>query len=263
MLKFTGILWLRLAMTTAALLPTAAITSEIPSDSLATAAGDLMITPVNHASLVLRHGGIVVYVDPVGAAQRYAGIVKAGLILITDIHGDHLDAATIQAVRDGKTVIVAPAAARQKLVDSGIPATTLRILANGETLQHAGVGIEALPMYNLTPERRKFHEKGRGNGYVLDFSGTRVYVSGDSEDITEMRKLARIDVAFICMNLPYTMSAEQAASAVLEMQPRIVYPYHYRGAGKNGTQDPRQFKARVEAKSRSVEVRLRNWYAVP
>lgn len=262
MLKFHKILWPGLIV--AAMLSTAMTMAGTPSsDRLTTAAGELTITPLNHASLVLRRDKAVVYVDPVGGAARFTGMPTPDLILITDIHGDHLDAATLQAVRGEQTVIVTPEAVRQKLKDSGIPPTSLRVLANGKTMQSAGIGIEAVPMYNLTPERLKFHEKGRGNGYVLDFSGTRIYLSGDSEDIPEMRRLKRIDVAFVCMNLPFTMSAEQAASAVLEMQPKIVYLYHYRGQGENGSQDPRKFKALVEARSKSIEVRVRDWYAVP
>ena len=116
--------------------------------------------------------------------------------------------------------------------------------------------IEAIPMYNLTPERQKFHTKGRGNGYVVTLGGTRVYISGDTEDIPEMRALKKIDVAFVCMNLPYTMTAEQAADAVLEFKPKIVFPYHYRG---KTSQDPEKFKKLV-AKDKNIEVRIRKWY---
>jgi L-ascorbate metabolism protein UlaG (beta-lactamase superfamily) len=114
-----------------------------------------------------------------------------------------------------------------------------------------GVKIEAVPMYNLTAARLRFHNKGRGNGYVMTFGGKRVYVSGDTEDIPEMRALKNIDAAFVCMNLPYTMAPEQAADAVREFKPKVVYPYHYRGS------DTAQFKKLVGGAS---EVRLRDWY---
>jgi L-ascorbate metabolism protein UlaG (beta-lactamase superfamily) len=114
-----------------------------------------------------------------------------------------------------------------------------------------GVKIEAVPMYNLTAARLRFHNKGRGNGYVMTFGGKRVYVSGDTEDIPEMRALKNIDAAFVCMNLPYTMTPEQAADAVREFKPKVVYPYHYRGS------DTAQFKKLVGDAS---EVRLRDWY---
>ena len=116
------------------------------------------------------------------------------------------------------------------------------------------VEVEAVPMYNLTPDRLRYHSKGVGNGYVLDLDGTRVYVAGDTEDIPEMRALPDIDLAFVCMNLPFTMTPRQAAGAVLEFQPRVVYPYHYRG------QDPEAFKSFVETVSPDIEVRVRDWY---
>jgi L-ascorbate metabolism protein UlaG (beta-lactamase superfamily) len=114
-----------------------------------------------------------------------------------------------------------------------------------------GVELEGVPMYNLTAERLKNHTKGRGNGYIATFGGKRIYLSGDTEDIPEMRALKNIDVAFVCFNLPYTMTEEQAASAVREFKPRIVYPYHYRGS------DLEKFKNLVGTAS---EVRLRDWY---
>ena len=126
-------------------------------------------------------------------------------------------------------------------------------VANGETKSLLGLTVEAMPMYNTIPERTKFHPKGRGNGYVLTFADKRVYLSGDTEDIPEMRALKNIDVAFICMNLPYTMTPEQAAGAVREFRPKIVYPYHCRGS------DLDKFK-RLVSEVNGVEVRLRDWY---
>jgi L-ascorbate metabolism protein UlaG (beta-lactamase superfamily) len=127
------------------------------------------------------------------------------------------------------------------------------ILTNGQTSELLGVKLEAIPMYNLTPDRLKFHSKGRGNGYVVTLGGKRIYLSGDTEDIPEMRALKNIDVAFICMNLPYTMTVEQAAQAVRAFKPRIVYPYHYRGSDLN------KFKELVGTDA-GVDVRLRDWY---
>jgi L-ascorbate metabolism protein UlaG (beta-lactamase superfamily) len=132
------------------------------------------------------------------------------------------------------------------------------VLANGGKADVAGISIEAVPMYNLTPERLRFHAKGRGNGYVLNMGGKRVYNSGDTEDIPEMRQLQNIDVAFVCMNLPYTMDVEQAASAVREFQPKVVYPFHYRGAGGKKS-DVERFK-RLAEEGGNIEVRLLEWY---
>ena len=128
------------------------------------------------------------------------------------------------------------------------------ILKNGETKEIHGVKITAVPMYNLTTERLKFHDEGRGNGYVVEMGGKRIYLSGDTEDIPEMRSLKNIDIAFVCMNLPYTMTETQAASAVREFHPKMVYPYHYRGS------DLEKFKTLVGTDV-GVEVRIRDWYA--
>ncbi len=232
-----------------------------PDDNrrLKTDRGPLKVTPFEHATFVIEWNGNVIYNDPVGGAERFKGTPPPDLILITDIHGDHLNTATVKAVKEGATTIVAPPAVVAKLKDGGVSGENVRELANGKSTKIGEITVEAIPMYNLTAERKKFHAKGRGNGYVLGLGATRVYISGDTEDIPEMRALKKIDVAFVCMNLPYTMTAEQAASATLDFAPRIVYPYHYRG-GQGGTQDPKKFKSLVEAKSKSIEVRVLDWY---
>src|SRR5262249_23461228 len=133
------------------------------------------------------------------------------------------------------------------------------VLNNGSTTEQSGISIRAIPMYNLPNDSTARHTKGRGNGYVLKIGGKNFYVSGDTEDIPEMPSLKNIDVAFVCMNLPFTMSVDQAASAVLEFKPKIVYPYHYRGQG--GFSDTQQFKTLVNQGDASIEVRLKDWYA--
>jgi len=227
------------------------------TDKVATAKGDLLITPIQHATLVLRWDGKTIYVDPVGGAARFDGFPAPDIILLTDVHGDHMDAATVKAVAKEKTIVVAPKAVAEGLrkADDSLGKLETKVLAAGEKATVGSVKVEAVFAYNTTEERKKFHEKGRGNGYILDLSGTRIYISGDTEDIPEMRKLQRIDVAFLCMNLPYTMTVEQAASATLEFRPKIVYPYHSRGS------DTKKFQSLVEAGSKGIEVRLRDWYA--
>jgi len=225
----------------------------LTGDRVPTKEGDLVIHPVNHATLAFGWKNIIVYADPVGGAQRFAGLPGPNLIVVTDIHGDHLNGGTLKAVAGEKTSIIVPAAVAS---DAGMPEelrSRLIILNNGESKEIQGVGVEAVPMYNLTPARAKFHTKGRGNGYVLTFGDKRVYLSGDTEDIPEMRALKNIDVAFVCMNLPYTMTVDQAAGAVREFRPKIVYPYHYRGS------DLDKFKELVGDGS-GVEVRVRDWY---
>jgi len=226
------------------------------ADRIATPKGDLVITPINHATFALRWSGKTVIVDPVGDPAIYKDLPAPDIILITDIHPDHLEARTVKALARPATVLVLPKAAEEALLkaDASLGSLSRKVLGNGEKTSVAGIGIEALPAYNTTPERKKFHEKGRGNGYILDLAGARAYISGDTEDIPEMRALRKVDVAFLCMNLPYTMTIEQAASAVLAFKPKVVYPYHSRG------QDTSRFKALVEEKAKDVEVRLRDWY---
>lgn len=223
----------------------------LAGDAIPTESGNLIIQPINHATFAMSWNGRTIYVDPVGGGAKFAGLPKPDLVLVTDIHGDHMHADTLAAVITDKTTIVAPSAVADTLPAPVRKQTTL--LANGQSKSFAGIQVEAVPMYNLTPDRLKYHAKGRGNGYVLTLGGKRVYVSGDTEDIPEMRALKNIDVAFVCMNLPYTMTVEQAAGAVREFKPRICYPYHHRGS------DVERFKQLVGADS-GVEVRLRKWY---
>lgn len=226
-----------------------------PGDTVPTSRGPLVVLPVDHASLVLFWDNRTIYVDPVGGAGPYVGLPAADLVVVTHTHGDHLHADTLQSVVDEHTAMVMPLAVAEGLAGSGVTDVVEdHVLENGDTIGIDDITVEAVPMYNLTPERLRYHEKGVGNGYVLDLDGTRVYISGDTEDTPEMRALRDIDLAFLCMNLPYTMTPGQAASAALEFQPRVVYPYHYRG------QDPGTFQTLVEAESLDIEVRLREWY---
>ena len=230
---------------------TVAAQPSLAGDSIATKSGNLVIHPINHATLALGWNDLTIYVDPVGGAAAFADLPQPDLILLTDIHGDHLSADTLKAVAGKKTTLVAPPAVAEQLSADLRQRTT--VLTNGQTQSLLGLKTEAIPAYNLTAERLKFHAKGRGNGYVLTFADKRVYLSGDTEDIPEMRALKNIDVAFLCMNLPYTMTIEQAASAVREFCPKIVYPYHYRGS------DLKRFRKLV-GDDLGTEVRLRDWY---
>ena len=216
--------------------------------------GVVTVVPIEHATLALLWNEKTIYVDPVGGATPFRELPPPDIIVVTDIHGDHMDGATIRAVAVEGTALVVPAAVSQALASGGIGKATEVILANGETKEVEGIPILAVPMYNLTPDRLRYHAKGRGNGYVIDLGGARVYISGDTEDIPEMRALTGISAAFLCMNLPFTMTPAQAASAVLEFRPEIVYPYHYSG------QRPEDFQALVEAGSKEIEVRIRDWY---
>jgi L-ascorbate metabolism protein UlaG (beta-lactamase superfamily) len=195
----------------------------------------------------------MIYNDPVGAASMYQGIPRADLILVSHSHSDHFSISTLNAVTNANTAIVAP-----QTVYNGM-STTLKsrtlVLTNGTTTNVLGVGIEAVPAYNLTSAN---HPKGVGNGYVLTIGGRRIYLSGDTEDIPEMRALQGIDVAFVCMNVPFTMPADKAADAIRDFRPRVVYPYHYRNQDLSFP-NLNAFKQQVGT-DLGIEVRLRKWY---
>ena len=246
-----------LSLMGALLVPVAAISAADKgqtADSIPTEDGALKIYPINHATLVLQWKDHTVAVDPVGSAKVFQGLPRPDLILVTHIHGDHFSKETLAQLAGPGTKLVGPQTVVEQLpADLRGRATAL---GNGQTRELLGMRIEAVPAYNLTAGRLNFHPKGRDNGYVLTLGGKRIYMSGDTEAVPEMLALKNINVAFVCMNLPYTMDVEQAARAVRAFKPRVVYPYHYRGA------DLRKFKELVGADS-GIEVRLRDWYPKP
>ena len=222
-------------------------------DRETTKGGPLTIQPINHATMVLTYQHKNIYIDPVGGADAFKGESAPDMILITDIHGDHLDSKTIEAINTKHAILVVPQAVADKLPNAD--KANLIILKNGESTNKLNIEITAIPMYNLPESPTAFHTKGRGNGYVLTIGGKKIYISGDTADIPEMRALKGIDIAFVCMNLPYTMDVKTAASGVLAFKPKVVYPYHYRG------QDTNEFKKLVNEGDKNIEVRLRDWYA--
>lgn len=188
--------------------------------------------PVQHASIVFEIGGKVIYVDPWGDTEKYDGLKTADLILITDIHPDHYSPENIKYIMNNYTMIVAPAAVFD-LMPEYLKQKT-KVLKNGENSELPGfkLNLTAIPMYNMPESEESPHVKGRGNGYVIKTGDYRIYISGDSGNTPEMQALKNIDLAFICMNLPYTMSVEEAASVVNTFKPKMVCPYHYRNADK-------------------------------
>ncbi len=225
--------------------------------SIATQGGDIKLTPISHATMVWEWNDLTVFFDPTGGEEAFEGFRNPDVLFITDIHGDHLNLETLEMLDLSQTTIIAPEEVLKSLED--VTNGEAISMKNGMTISLRGMQIEAVPMYNLDKERQKFHPPGRGNGYVVDVAGTRIYVCGDTEDTPEMRQLRDIDVAFICMNLPYTMTEESAASAVLEFEPKMVFPYHYRGAD-NVMSDPEKFKEIVVRANPEIEVVLLNWY---
>jgi L-ascorbate metabolism protein UlaG (beta-lactamase superfamily) len=225
-------------------------------DQVATTNGNLTIHPVHHAGVVLTWNGKRIVADPTtfppgpnSGAADFRGAAPPDLILITHEHGDHFSVPTLTELAGPNTVIVAP-----QSVYGMLPAALqakAKVMKNGDKQTYAGVAIEAVPEYNVTPDRLMFHPKGRDNGYVLNLGGKRVYLAGDTEETPELKNLPNIDIAFIPMNLPYTMTVDAAATWVKDFKPKIVYPYHY------AESDVNKFSMLVGTAS---EVRLRKWY---
>jgi L-ascorbate metabolism protein UlaG (beta-lactamase superfamily) len=202
----------------------AAVAAEagFESDRIETSAGGLTITFIGHGTLMFEFAGKVIHVDPWTRLANYAKLPKADIILITHDHPDHLDAAAIQAVRSDKTAVIVSKSCTGEV--SGA-----EVMKNGDVRTVSSIKIEAVPAYNVVhkrPDGGPFHPKGDGNGYILTFGDKRVYVAGDTENTPEMKALKNIDVAFLPMNLPYTMTPEMAADAAKAFRPRILYPYH-------------------------------------
>ncbi|MAY61803.1 MAG: MBL fold metallo-hydrolase [Rhizobiales bacterium] len=225
------------------------------ADTFSVGAGEITVHPVEHASFVMETPVGVIYSDPVGDPSLYEDLPAPSLVLVTHEHGDHFNADTLTAlVRDDVELITNPAV-HDMLPDA--LKEKAQSMANGDSSEWEGVSIEAIPAYNITEERKQFHPEGRDNGYVLGFDGFRVYISGDTENTPEMKALENIDLAFLSMNLPFTMDIEQAADAISGFKPKFVYPYHYRGRD-GGTQDPAAFAKLVEG---DTEVKLAEWYS--
>ncbi len=197
--------------------------AEFEQDIFPTSRGDLKITFIGHGTLMLEWEGKVIHVDPVSNLADYKSLPKADLILITHEHGDHLDARAVELLRKSDTQIIITAKGAEKL-KSGIP------MENGQTLTEKGIKIEAIPAYNIVHMRSQnnpYHPKGDGNGYILNLGDKRVYIAGDTENTPEMKALKNIDIAFLPMNLPYTMTPEMVADAARAFKPRVLYPYHF------------------------------------
>lgn len=217
--------------------------TKFQTDSFKTSKGELQITFIGHGTLMFSHAGKVIHADPVSMYADYSALPKADLILITHEHGDHLDAKAIQAVSAaGTVVIVNPGSAK------ALPNAT--VMKNGETKTVAGVNIEAVPAYNL---EKAFHPKGNGNGYVLTFGDKRVYVGGDTENVPELKTLKNIDVAFMPMNQPYTMTPEQVADLAKAMRPKILYPYHFGNTNTAALVDLMKDEKGIEVRVRELK----------
>jgi L-ascorbate metabolism protein UlaG (beta-lactamase superfamily) len=196
---------------------------QFEKDTISTSEGNLVITFIGHASLIFNYNNVVIHVDPFSRLADYSSLPKADLILITHEHGDHCDPAAVKQIRTENTAVVLTEACTSKIT-GGI------VMKNGDVKTIKGIKIEAVPAYNIVHKRdngEPFHPKGAGNGYVIHFGDKKVYVAGDTENIPEMKELKNIDIAFLPMNLPYTMTPEMVADAAKSFMPKILYPYHY------------------------------------
>lgn len=217
------------------------------TDVFETAQGELAITFLGHGSLLFTFAGRRIYVDPFSRVADYGQLPKADLILLTHEHRDHLDPAALGAIRTPETRIVGPPACAEAVGEC-------LVLRNGESATLLGVKIEAVPAYNVVHRRESgepYHPRGRGNGYVLTFGDVRVLVAGDTEDVPELKALPDVEVAFLPMNLPYTMTPEMVADVARALRPRVLYPYHY------GSTDPGKLLELLRDEP-SIEVRVRS-----
>ncbi|MEX2335943.1 MAG: MBL fold metallo-hydrolase [Fulvivirga sp.] len=192
-------------------------------DTIKTSEGPLIITFIGHGSLMMEYQSAVIHIDPSTREADYEQLPEADLILITHHHGDHCDPVAFEAVKKVSTVTYLTALAKEKL-------HTGTVVKNNETVSFSDIEIEAIPAYNLVHRRDNgefFHPKGCCNGYVLNIAGKRILLAGDTENTREMKALEAIDIAFLPMNLPYTMTPEMVADAAKSFKPKILYPYHY------------------------------------
>lgn len=214
-------------------------------DSFSAQGGDIVLTFFGHGTLMIDFAGTVVHVDPVGEYADYTKQPKADIILITHEHGDHLDQKAVAAVSKKGTTIILNKSSYEKLGRG-------TVMDNGDERSVDGIDIEAVPAYNTTAGREHFHPKGRDNGYILTALGKRIYIAGDTEVIPEMSRIDKIDIAFLPMNQPYTMTPEQAAEAAEIIGPKILYPYHF------GNTDTEKLLNLLSDSRPAIEVRVRN-----
>ena len=219
-------------------------------DTISTSKGNLVISFIGHASLMFEFNNLIIHVDPVMQEADYAKMPKADLIIVTHQHYDHFDLNAIKNLTKKETKLVV---ANECVLSTEYLANE-EVLKNGEKTSIYGINIKAVPAYNIRnkrPDGNPFHPKGVGNGYILTFGDKNVYVAGDTENIPEMKALTNIDIAFLPMNLPYTMTPEMVADAAKAFKPKILYPYHF---GNTNTQE----LINLLRNNTEIEVRIRD-----
>jgi L-ascorbate metabolism protein UlaG (beta-lactamase superfamily) len=223
-----------------------AYSQNLEKDTIPTSGGNLEITFIGHGTLMLAYNGKVIHVDPYSKLADYSSLPKADIILVTHHHGDHLDLNAIEKIRKQNTAILVNKIGSEQLKNG-------TVMNNGDVKTVEGIKIEAVPAYNIVHKRdnsEPFHPKGTCNGYIINFGDKKIYIAGDTENIPEMKSLKRIDVAFLPMNLPYTMTPEMVADAAKSFKPKILYPYHF------GETDLSKLTELMK-EEKEVEIRLR------
>ncbi len=239
--------WLPVLVMSVFFMNTASGNEPLKEDTISTSAGELKITFIGHGTLMFNFGGKVIHIDPWSRLTDYSNLPKADMILITHEHGDHMDTGAVEQISTDKTALVCTETAGRKL--SGVA-----VMKNGDEKTVAGFKIEAVPAYNIVHKRgaeNPFHPKGVGSGYIITFGDKKVYIAGDTENTPEMKRLAGIDIAFLPMNLPYTMTPEMVADAAKAFNPKILYPYHF------GETDTSQL-VNLLKDNKEIDVRIRN-----
>ncbi len=220
----------------------------LKKDVIPTSRGNLEITFITHGTLMMSWEDVVIHIDPIAeGAPDYKTLPQADLILVTHDHYDHLDTKVLDILKKPETTILYNATCAAKCPGGAV-------MRNGEVRTDIGITVEAVPAYNIKHMKapgQPFHPQGEGNGYVLTFGDKRVYIAGDTENIPEMKNLKDIDVAFLPMNLPYTMTPEMVAEAAKAIRPKILYPYHY------GETDPSRL-TKLLKDEKGIEVRIRD-----
>lgn len=203
--------------------------NQFETDTISTSSGSLKITFIAHGTLMFDFNNLIIHVDPVSRYTDYSIMPKADIILVTHHHGDHLDSKAIELLKKQDTDLIYTETCSKQL-NAGI------VMKNGDSKIFKGIKIEAVPAYNIIHKNENgipFHIKGECNGYVITFGNKKIYVAGDTENIPEMKNLKKIDIAFLPMNLPYTMTPQMVADAVKKFNPKILYPYHFGSTDTN------------------------------
>lgn len=225
---------------------------KFEKDIVKTNSGDLVMTFIGHGSLMFEFNGLVIHIDPVMREAEYEKLPDADIILVTHEHGDHLDLTAIKHILKEDCPVVMTQSCMNNLEDFKAAV----VMKNGDLKTIKSISVEAIPAYNIEHKRpggELFHPKGQGNGYILTLGNIRVLVGGDTENTPEIKELKNIDIAFLPMNLPYTMTPEMVADAAKSFRPKILYPYHYGNTNTNELVELLKSEKDIEVRIRKLE----------